>query len=79
MIENFFEIRNLLNAPGDLDDEKKEDGASKQSTNDPTLEEKKSAIDISDEVSWEFRWEQSDSAEIHGPHTSTEMLKVNFH
>ena len=63
----------------DLDEEKKEDGASKQSTNDPTSEEKKSAIDISDEVSWEFRWEQSDSAEIHGPHTSTEMLKVNFH
>lgn len=26
------------------------------------------------QVRWEFRWEESEDAEIHGPHTSQEML-----
>jgi CD2 antigen cytoplasmic tail-binding protein 2 len=33
------------------------------------------SIDLDSEVSWEFRWENEESAEIHGPHSSTEMLK----
>lgn len=24
-------------------------------------------------MSWEFRWEATDSAEVHGPHSSSEM------
>ena len=36
---------------------------------------KAEALDVNDEVQWEFRWENTDSAEIHGPHNSSEMLK----
>lgn len=28
-----------------------------------------------DVVQWEFRWENKDDAEVHGPHTTEEMLK----
>ena len=37
--------------------------------------EKTAAIDFNEEVQWEFKWENTDSAEIHGPHSSSEMLK----
>ena len=26
-----------------------------------------------DEVSWEYKWENKDDAEVHGPYTSTQM------
>ena len=39
------------------------------------IEATKEAMDVNDEVQWEFRWENTESAEIHGPHSSTEMLK----
>lgn len=29
----------------------------------------------SDEVKWEYKWEDTDEAEVHGPYTSSEMLK----
>ncbi len=32
------------------------------------------ALSLDDEVRWEFRWENEDGAEVHGPHTSQEML-----
>ena len=32
-------------------------------------------MDISNEISWQFRWENTEDSEIHGPHTSDEMLK----
>ena len=56
----------------DLDEDKKEvtteiEPVSSSSTEKP--------LDIHNEISWEFRWENKDDAEIHGPHTSEEMLK----
>ena len=36
-------------------------------------EESKSEI-VSDEVMWEYKWEEKDE-EIHGPHSSSEMLQ----
>ena len=39
------------------------------------IEATKEALDPNDEVQWEFRWENTESSEIHGPHSSTEMLK----
>ena len=27
------------------------------------------------QVTWEFRWDEEETSEIHGPHTSEEMLK----
>ena len=39
------------------------------------IEASRDALDLNQEVQWEFRWENTDSAEIHGPHSSTEMLK----
>ena len=34
-----------------------------------------SAFDVDSEVQWEFRWENSDGAEVHGPHPTSEMIK----
>ena len=39
------------------------------------IETEKTVIDFNEEVHWEFKWENTDSAEIHGPHSSSEMLK----
>lgn len=34
-----------------------------------------SPISQDDVVQWEFRWENKDDAEVHGPHSTEEMLK----
>ena len=34
----------------------------------------KAAADLSDQVMWEYRWKNEEGAELHGPHTSQEML-----
>jgi len=46
----------------------------------PSVETKPSAslvvpVDINSEVMWEFKWENTTDAEVHGPHSSTKMLK----
>lgn len=56
-----------------LDEEKK-----KEKEEEMEVEEKKETaapISLEDEVKWEFRWEDKEDAEIHGPHSSEEMLK----
>ena len=32
-------------------------------------------VDFDSEVMWEFKWENTTDAEVHGPHSSTKMLK----
>lgn len=39
------------------------------------IESNREAMDLNEEVQWEFRWDNTETAEIHGPHSSTEMLK----
>ena len=39
----------------------------------PPTEDKSLSLDS--EVMWEYRWEQKDDSQVHGPHSSTEMLK----
>ena len=43
-----------------------------QAKSSPAVE---SPVDIDSEVMWEFQWENTEDAEIHGPHSSTKMLK----
>ena len=49
------------------DHERKEEEAKRQ--------EEEETMDLDDVVKWEFRWENKDGAEVHGPHTSEEMIK----
>ena len=51
----------------------KTEAAPKASSEKPAVTE--AAINLDDEVKWELKWEDSEDAEIHGPHSSTEMLK----
>lgn len=44
------------------------------SVTEDSKEESKSP-DASDEVMWEYKWEDKDGEEIHGPYSSSEMLK----
>ena len=37
--------------------------------------EEEDAMSLDDVVKWEFKWENKADAEVHGPHTSEEMLK----
>jgi len=41
----------------------------------PTPDPTEKPLDIDSEVMWEFKWEDTDDAEVHGPHSSTKMLK----
>ncbi len=45
----------------------------KEKSKDEAAAENK--MDLSDDVQWEFRWENADSAEVHGPHGTSEMIK----
>lgn len=58
-----------------FDDEKaaKKDEEKKMEEEKAKAEEEKMNLD--EVIKWEFRWENKDDAEIHGPHTSEEMLK----
>ncbi len=54
------------------------DGSSKEKATEPPkveAEEVKSTIDFDSEVKWEYKWDNKDGSEIHGPHSSEEMLK----
>ena len=35
----------------------------------------KEESDTSNEVKWEYKWEDKEQAEVHGPHTSKEMFE----
>jgi CD2 antigen cytoplasmic tail-binding protein 2 len=37
--------------------------------------EEEALMNLDEVIKWEFRWENKDDAEVHGPHTSEEMLK----
>ena len=37
--------------------------------------EEEETMNLDEVVKWQFRWENKDDAEVHGPHTSEEMLK----
>lgn len=53
-----------------------DDGAKKPEAEKTEPEKPKEArISLEDEVMWEYRWQNEDSADIHGPHSSSEMLK----
>nr|ACO10259.1 CD2 antigen cytoplasmic tail-binding protein 2 [Caligus rogercresseyi] len=53
-----------------LDDEKKAPNEKKAEETDQKKDDP-----MEDEVSWEFKWEDKEDAEIHGPHSSKEMLE----
>ncbi|KAI8492547.1 CD2 antigen cytoplasmic tail-binding protein 2 [Branchiostoma belcheri] len=57
----------------------KEKGGSAQAKNGDTTnnsESKEKGEDpVSDEVSWEFKWENQPDAEVYGPHPSSQMLQ----
>ena len=37
--------------------------------------EEEELMNLDEVIKWQFRWENKDDAEVHGPHTSEEMLK----
>ena len=39
------------------------------------LSEESKSPSASDEVMWEYKWEDKDGEEIHGPYSSSDMLK----
>ena len=41
---------------------------------DAEKKEEVAPIALDDEVKWEFKWDQEADSEVHGPHTSKEML-----
>ena len=58
-----------------LDSSKKQEPAPVEPKAGTSKATEEIAINLDDEVMWEFKWENTDEAEIHGPHSSTDMLK----
>lgn len=58
---------------GDGFEAKKDDAPSKEDESGAAAAAGGSISDASDEVRWEFKWEDKEEAPVYGPHTSTEM------
>ncbi|XP_045172749.2 CD2 antigen cytoplasmic tail-binding protein 2 homolog [Mercenaria mercenaria] len=62
---------------GKIETDLKNSDAAKNETSAETNDKAKESKDVldTDEVMWEYKWEDKDDAEIHGPYSSSEMLK----
>ena len=60
----------------DVDKQAKEDmELAKKKEEEEKQKEEEDAMNLDDVVKWEFKWENKADEEVHGPHTSEEMLK----